>query len=41
MAWAEAIKTVDNFYIVENAMDALLLKSDEALDGIWLDVESE
>lgn len=34
MAWAEAIKTSENTYTVENAMDALLSKLDEALDDV-------
>ena len=34
MALTEAVKTRENFYIVENAMDALLSKLDEALDDV-------
>ncbi len=34
MALAEAIKTSENSYTVENAMDALLSKLDEALDDV-------
>lgn len=34
MALAEAVKTKENFYTVENAMDALLSKLDEALDDV-------
>lgn len=34
MALAEAIKTRENSYTVENAMDALLSKLDEALDDV-------
>ncbi|MDE6964092.1 MAG: hypothetical protein K2P30_10750 [Lachnospiraceae bacterium] len=41
MALAEAVKTRENSYTVESAMDALLLKLDEALDdwnmgGFWM-----
>lgn len=31
---AEAVKTRENSYTVENAMDALLSRSDEALDDV-------
>lgn len=34
MALAEAVKTRENSYTVENAMDALLSKLDEALDDV-------
>lgn len=34
MAWTEAIKTREDFYTVENAMDTLLSKLDEALDDV-------
>lgn len=34
MALAEAVKTNENSYTVENAMDALLSKLDEALDDV-------
>ncbi len=34
MALTEAVKTRENSYTVENAMDALLLKLDEALDDV-------
>lgn len=34
MALAEAVKTCENSYTVENAMDALLSKLDEALDDV-------
>ncbi|MBD5508794.1 MAG: hypothetical protein HDR05_12315 [Lachnospiraceae bacterium] len=34
MALAEAIKTRENSYTVENAMDALLSKLDEAIDDV-------
>lgn len=34
MALAEAIKTRENSYTVENAMDALLSKLDGALDDV-------
>lgn len=34
MTLAEAIKTRENSYTVENAMDALLSKLDEALDDV-------
>ena len=34
MALAEAIKTEENFYTVDNAMNALLSKLDEALDDV-------
>lgn len=34
MALAEAVKTSESSYTVENAMDALLTKLDEALDDV-------
>lgn len=34
MPLAEAVKTGENSYTMENAMDALLLKLDEALDDV-------
>ncbi len=34
MALTEAVKTRENSYTVENAMDALLSKLDEALDDV-------
>lgn len=34
MALAEAIKTKENSYTVENAMNALLSKLDEAIDDV-------
>ena len=34
MAWTEAIKSREDFYTVENAMDTLLSKLDEALDDV-------
>ncbi len=34
MALTEAVKTSENFYTVENAMDTLLSKLDEALDDV-------
>lgn len=34
MALAEAIKTKENSYTVENAMNALLSRLDEALDDV-------
>lgn len=34
MALAEAVKASENSYPVENAMDALLSKLDEALDDV-------
>ncbi len=34
MALTEAVKTKENSYTVENAMDALLSKLDEALDDV-------
>ncbi len=34
MALAEAVKTSKDSYTVENAMDALLSKLDEALDDV-------
>ena len=34
MAWTEAIKTREDSYTVENAMDTLLSKLDEALDDV-------
>lgn len=34
MTLAEAVKTNENSYTVENAMDALLSKLDEALDDV-------
>ena len=44
MGLAEAIKTNENSYTVENAMDALLSKLDEALDDVehgWVLDEAE
>lgn len=34
MVLAEAVKTKENLYTVENAMNALLSKLDEALDDV-------
>ena len=34
MAFAQAIRTSDNSYTVENAMNALLSNLDEALDDV-------
>lgn len=34
MALAEAVKTRENSYTVENAVDALLSKLDEAIDDV-------
>ena len=34
MALAEAVKTKDDLYTIENGMDALLSKLDEALEDV-------
>lgn len=34
MALAEAVRTSENSYTIDNAMDVLLLKLDEALDDV-------